>query len=97
MVAQSFGRGPECPEYARDLYRWPAEVRDEVFARLLALNADRAVAEARVGTAAGPPLPGRSRLMTPETFSAIASDEHSAVWKCAPNPRPLVAPYRPKT
>ena len=34
-------------------YRWPDPVRDEVLARLLALNADRAAAEARVG-ALGP-------------------------------------------
>ena len=34
-------------------YRWPDEVRDEVLARLLALNADRAAAEARAGAAAG--------------------------------------------
>ena len=42
-------------------WRWPDEVRDEVLARLLALNADRAAAEARAGTAAGPPVPARSR------------------------------------
>ena len=30
-------------------YRWPDEVRDEVLARLLALNAERAVEEARAG------------------------------------------------
>ena len=30
-------------------YRWPDAVRDEVLARLLALNADRTVAEARDG------------------------------------------------
>ena len=42
-------------------WRWPDEVRDEVLARLLALNADRAAAEARAGTAAGPPVRGRSR------------------------------------
>ena len=35
-------------------YRWPDEVRDEVLARLLALNADRAAA-------VGPPVLGRSR------------------------------------
>ena len=42
-------------------WRWPDEVRDEVLARLLALNADRAAAEARAGIAAGPPVPRRSR------------------------------------
>jgi hypothetical protein len=33
-------------------YRWPDEVRDEVLAHLLALNAERAAAEARSGAAA---------------------------------------------
>jgi len=33
-------------------YRWPDEVRDEVLARLLELNAERAKAEARAGAAA---------------------------------------------
>ena len=35
-------------------YRWPDAVRNEVLARLLALNADRASAEARGGAIAGP-------------------------------------------
>ncbi len=34
-------------------YRWPGEVRDEVLARLLALNAERAAAERLAGLAAG--------------------------------------------
>ena len=34
-------------------YRWPDPVRDEVLARLLALNADRATAEARADTIIG--------------------------------------------
>ena len=33
-------------------YRWPDPVRDEVLARLLALNAERAAEEARAGTSA---------------------------------------------
>ncbi len=33
-------------------YRWPDEVRDEVLARLLELNAERAKEEARSGAAA---------------------------------------------
>jgi hypothetical protein len=41
-------------------YRWPDEVRDEVLARLLELNAQRAAAEARSGAAsAGKPRAGR--------------------------------------
>ena len=43
-------------------YRWPDPVRDEVLARLLALNADRAADEARAGVADRPkPTPGRPR------------------------------------
>ena len=34
-------------------YRWPDPVRDEVLARLLALNAERAAEEARLGAASG--------------------------------------------
>ena len=34
-------------------YRWPDEVRDEVLARLLELNAERAKEETRSGAAAG--------------------------------------------
>ena len=33
-------------------YRWPDDVRDEVLARLIALNAERAAEEARSGAAA---------------------------------------------
>ena len=36
-------------------YRWPDPIRDEVLARLLALNADRAAAGARAGTLAAAP------------------------------------------
>ena len=43
-------------------YRWPDTVRDEVLARLLALNAERAAEEARAGTADHTkPTPGRPR------------------------------------
>ena len=38
-------------------YRWPDEIRDEVLARLLELNAERAKEEARSGAAAGKPAP----------------------------------------
>jgi hypothetical protein len=36
------------------LYRWPDDVRDELLARLLELNAERANAEALAGAASGP-------------------------------------------
>ncbi len=39
-------------------YRWPVEVREEVLARLLELNAERAKAEARAGSGGGGPTRG---------------------------------------
>ena len=43
-------------------YRWPDTIRDEVLARLLALNAERAAEEVRAGTADRPkPTLGRPR------------------------------------
>ncbi len=42
-------------------YRWPDEVRDEVLARLLELNAERAKDEARSGAASGGSAPGTPR------------------------------------
>jgi hypothetical protein len=54
-------------------YRWPEEVRDEVLARLLELNAERAREETRSGAAAGRKRAGKavSRRTTkgPETGS----------------------------
>ena len=44
-------------------YRWPDSVRDEVLARLLALNAERAAEEARSGTTSDP----THRKPTPES------------------------------
>ena len=40
-------------------FRWPDEVRDEVLARLLELNAERAAEEARSGAAAAKKKRGR--------------------------------------
>ena len=52
-------------------YRWPDATRDEVLARLLELNAERAAEEARAGAAArtsaaarAKPVPGRPRRQT---------------------------------
>ena len=46
-------------------YRWPDAVRDEVLARLLELNAERAAEETRAGAAArAKPAPGRPRRQT---------------------------------
>ena len=44
-------------------YRWPDEVRDEVLARLIALNAERAAQEQRSGAAAA----GKRAAATPRT------------------------------
>jgi hypothetical protein len=43
-------------------YRWPDEVRDEVLARLLELNAERAKEEVRSGCAAGAKKGGKDTL-----------------------------------
>ena len=45
-------------------YRWPDAIRDEVLARLLELNADRAAEEARAGAVASGPS-GRMRTVRP--------------------------------
>jgi hypothetical protein len=42
-------------------YRWPDDVRDEVLARLIALNGERAAAERRAGEATAKPDGGRRR------------------------------------
>ena len=47
-------------------YRWPDSVRDEVLARLLALNAERAAEEARAGTK-GHPTRSQSPPESPRT------------------------------
>ncbi|MCY4349685.1 MAG: N-6 DNA methylase, partial [Thiotrichales bacterium] len=70
-------------------YRWPDEIRDEVLARLLALNAERATEESRAGTdpTASPPgvrgprktrLSGRQR---PGRTHAVA--ESRTLWDAA--------------
>ena len=40
-------------------HRWPGDLRDEILARLLALNAERASAEAVAGVASAAPSRGR--------------------------------------
>jgi hypothetical protein len=45
-------------------YRWPDDVRDEVLARLLELNAERARAEALAGAANGPKKGGKRTRKT---------------------------------
>ena len=57
-------------------YRWPDAVRDEVLARLLALNAERAAEEARAEAATQPPKPtstrSRSRVTSPSSPPMVA-------------------------
>jgi hypothetical protein len=52
-------------------YRWPDEVRDEVLARLLELNAERAREETRAGLAGGKKTPrargARKRAARPDS------------------------------
>ena len=64
-------------------YRWPDEIRDEVLARLLELNARRAAEEERAGAAAGEtkPKPARSRKVEsrPAPRASLAA-EHRRLW-----------------
>ena len=71
-------------------YRWPDDVRDEVLARLIELNAERAKAEQRSGAAADkgetcPPGEGRGRrasggslLMEPSPTRTTADSRRGA-------------------
>ena len=52
-------------------YRWPDDVRDEVLARLLELNAERAKEEIRTGAAAGA---SKGDKKTPARRTLKASD-----------------------
>ncbi len=54
-------------------YRWPDEVRDEVLARLLELNAERAKEEERSGAAA-PKKRGRKRAAKPAPEAPESGD-----------------------
>ena len=63
-------------------YRWPDAVRDEVLARLLALNAERAAAEARDG-GANPHIP----TPTPDT-APYGTTEHRLALKVAESRSP---------
>ena len=63
-------------------YRWPDEVRDEMLARLLELNAQRAAAEERAGAAATP-RPKAERALdsrSQETIRASIAAERGPLW-----------------
>ena len=68
-------------------YRWPDPIRDEVLARLLALNAERAAEEARSGTTAhptrrkSPPATPRTRYrQTPASRPTLMVAEPKSLW-----------------
>ena len=68
-------------------YRWPDPVRDDVLARLLALNAERAAEEARTGTKvdesrrASTPRPAQSRYRRrPASRSTLMVAEPEPLW-----------------
>ena len=66
-------------------YRWPDPVRDEVLARLLALNAKRAAEEARTGAASGAvpriPKPSPTRYRRSEDSHPISKvAETKSLW-----------------
>ena len=69
-------------------YRWPDAVRDEVLARLLALNAERAAEEARSGATvdesrrASTPRPAQSRYRRgPASRSTLMVAEPEPLWQ----------------
>ena len=67
-------------------YRWPDKVHDDVLARLLALNAERAAEEARTGTPhatrkTSTPKPGRSRYRpAPASHPDLMVAEPKSLW-----------------
>ena len=68
-------------------YRWPDPIRDEVLARLLALNAERAAEEARTGKASATPRPapspdsGRPHFQkAPQSRPSFAAAEPKPLW-----------------
>ena len=62
-------------------YRWPDPVRDEVLARLLALNAERAATEARAAAAqTSKPKPVRSRYRRRSAPDLLKVAETELVW-----------------
>jgi len=59
-------------------YRWPDDVRDEVLARLLALNAERAKQEAlaaKVGSSSAVVAPSRKRRAKPAVETPLLTAE----------------------
>ena len=60
-------------------YRWPNDVRDEVLARLLELNAERAAEEMRAGKAATTPL-DKPRRSPGRTSRASRAAEPRSLW-----------------
>jgi len=61
-------------------YRWPDDIRDEVLARLLKLNAERAAEERRTGAAAA----GKARSKRTRSGKKTAGDSGPSL--LGPNP-----------
>ena len=64
-------------------YRWPDEVRDEVLARLLELNAERAKEEERAGLTKPKRSEGKPRRGRPRRVSAKAAPPSATLWDAA--------------
>ncbi len=69
-------------------YRWPDDVRDEVLARLLELNAERAVQEARAGVTKPKVNTGQRRRSRSRLTSADTNEASATLWDAAPEGEP---------
>ena len=67
-------------------YRWPDPVRDEVLARLLALNAERATEEARAGKSSHSPHKGATPKPSPARYPPAPASRPALM---AAEPKPL--------
>jgi hypothetical protein len=67
-------------------YRWPDEIRDEVLARLLKLNAERAEEERLAGVAATKTTKSRKKLKEPKTASSGEMQRPQGLRFPAPSP-----------
>ena len=64
-------------------YRWPNDVRDEVLARLLELNAERAAEEERAGLTRSKRGEGKPRRGRPSRAPAKAGPPSATLWDTA--------------
>lgn len=64
-------------------YRWPDDVRDEVLARLLELNGERAAEEARAGLTKPTRSQTKGRRKSPEPGLTTATAPSATLWDTA--------------